>query len=203
MASNNQYIAQPPYEDFSDINNAPEYRKTPEVVDLGAHAGLEQTGAGQTEEANRVNPLLRRQSTNYSDALELERYLPDEIANNLNIVKGLNTKPMHHQLHKRDLQGKAENLHDDEAFYKYDNVEMGDKLVPVYATPRSPESSKPRSKISAPSEAPYGITFCDNKTQDHTLANELRPRPPLKERRSSLFEDYKKDMYNQQHLFSK
>ncbi|SCU99061.1 LADA_0H17326g1_1 [Lachancea dasiensis] len=185
-------------EDYSEIDNAPQFRPTPDVLGSNSWANAE-----NPKLAKQRPFIMRRRSTNYTDALERERNLPEAISNNLNIVKSLDTEFMDQQSNKHRLQEGSAQLQNEDSFFKYDNVETGPRLLPADALVGTAKASTPRSQTSTPSAGPYGITYCDgDKPRNHDEMCEEFPRgAPLMHRRSSLLEDYKKDMYNKQHLF--
>lgn len=194
MSNNNPIIHRSSSEDFTKLEVAPRYRETPDFSQQGSMSS--------DNDSKRVNPLLRRRSTNYSDALEMEGRLPRPVANDLNTVRSLDTKYMDVQDLKRNLQKQSEDLQNDESFYKLDKGEAGVRLVPLYVSSEElkQDTSAPRSEAPASTN---GITFC----RDHGDAAECESihsqRPPLRERGSSVFEDYKKEVYDKLHLFSK
>lgn len=187
-------------EDFTKLEEAPKYRETPDLLNFGSSETSDKT--------KRANPLLRRRSTNYSDALEIERRLPAAVANDLSIIEGRGTKPMNEQFFKRDLQEKSENLRDGDAFYRYDCAQAGPKFVSAQDSSRdldlmSQSQSQPRSQPR--SQRPVntnGITFCGEGNKSDAVDQSSSQRPSLYQRSSSKFEDYKKDIYDRLHLFN-
>ncbi|SCU91139.1 LAME_0E11408g1_1 [Lachancea meyersii CBS 8951] len=177
-------------EDFSEIECPPQYRVTPSPE--------------QQDEWNNVNPLPRRRSTNYSDALEMEHNLSAAVSKGLHVEKGSDSNPtQHHQSHKRGLQQKAAKLNEEETSYEYGNIKFENRDIPVITASHGFDRGQFHPQESPPRETPYGIVYFDGKDQDQEQDQCLPSvqRPPLNERRSSLFEDYKKDMYDKQHMF--
>ncbi|CUS20983.1 LAQU0S02e02850g1_1 [Lachancea quebecensis] len=187
-------------EDFTKLEEAPKYRETPDLLNFDQCEANSKT--------KRANPLLRRRSTNYSDALELERHLPAAIANDLSVIEGRGTKPMNEQFFRRNLQEKSENLRDADAFYRYDCTQAGPKFDYAQGSDKdldiaSQSRSQPRSQpqLQAPVNT-NGITFCSEGKKSDMSDQRSSQRPSLHQRSSSKFEDYKKDIYDRLHLFN-
>ncbi|CEP62223.1 Igd1p LALA0_S05e00628g [Lachancea lanzarotensis] len=172
-------------EDYSEIDYPPQYRGTPD--------------SEQQERSKKNPPLLRRKSTNYSDALELEQNLPGAISKGLHLRKDPEGEyTQQREASKREMQRRAVNMDnddDDETIYEYGHIKWNDRDVPVISASHGHHTPHSHPNISTPPKSPYGIVYCDGDHQTEPESEFPFERPPLKERRSSLFEDQKEDTH--------
>ncbi|SCU98096.1 LAFA_0G15610g1_1 [Lachancea sp. 'fantastica'] len=175
-------MASQPSEDYSEIDCPPQYRVTPNPE--------------QQERLTNAPPLLRKKSTNYSDALELDQNLPSAMSKGLHLRKDSESEQtQQREASKHELQRRAVNPdnEDEETTYEYGNLKWNERDVPVIAASHGSKTGLVKPNVDSPPKSPYGIIYCDGEHEGAKKSEFPFERPPLKERRSSLFEDQREE----------
>lgn len=187
-------------QDFTNIQEPPMAQETPDVSELNLQ-----------EDSQKPTPFIRRRSTNYIDALEsqLRSKLGESQSERHRISGNNDTSTMNAQVIKHDMQRGSEDL-GNSSRYDYKGVDLGyhlgSELSGGRRLPENEDNSKPHGQnlFYKSKSNPCGISF--GKDEDIPIAPDTQATasmPSLQQRRPSVYEDYKKDVYERMHLFGK
>ncbi|SCU91528.1 LAMI_0E06260g1_1 [Lachancea mirantina] len=167
--------------DFTDLEDPPKYRQTPDVGDFsvsGRNRGKQEPQTGSYDDASRSQYSWSSKPGKRQKENLLRDDAPDFVS-----------RESKHYLQQGSLDLKPRSAHEDSD----DVVHLTRDYAEMSGAPVNNEDSD---------DATCGICFNRNgeKVCEPVTTNE---KPAIVRRSSSIYEDYKKDCYNKLHLFNK
>ncbi|CAI4062136.1 hypothetical protein SUVZ_06G0720 [Saccharomyces uvarum] len=188
-------------QDFLNIEEPPSAQETPSVSTFNLPGP---SAPAPTEE--KPTPMLRRRSTNYMDALssraqareressigEHHAPIPMPAPAPAPAAERRSSGPMDFQNTIHNLQYQSTNDSD----MSHAGVDMGDSIS------HTPAGSGSGSGSGASNQPIFKSAFLDNDSSSSTrIPRDAALQPDVRRKSSFKYEDFKKDIYNQLHMF--
>ncbi|CAI4061078.1 hypothetical protein SKDZ_06G0830 [Saccharomyces kudriavzevii ZP591] len=173
-------------QDFLNIDEPPSAQETPSVSTFNLPGP---SAPAPAQNVDKPAPMMRRRSTNYMDALnsrEQAREGESSSEEHAPAAERRGSGPMDFQNTIHSMQYRATNDSD----LSHVGVDMGDSIS--HPPVRSRTSNKPVFKDA----------YLDSNSGDSTsVPRDSAPQLGTRRKSSFKYEDFKKDIYNQLHMF--